>query len=368
MTRRRQPFSLFKRGDYYYFKIWDSDLRQYTTHRSTGEKNKNRAAVVASRMIDEGIVPAAASPIAVDYIIDRIEKSGNSEKYKREGVRYIDKYCRMSPEFSRLKLSDVQGKHLNKLVDFLSGHVTGRMANRIMNYIKPALKSAHLRGYIPRDPTAGKVERAPEQARRRGVLTADEIRMVIASPPARDPRFRPYIVTAILTGMRKGELRALKWSDVDTERGIISVRQSYTDTDGTTAPKTDDSARDILILSPVAAALRDLRGSSPYTAPDDYVFYQDSRFRPAPSHFADKAFASVLDGIGIDSAQRAARHLVPHSMRHTFVTFCRSLLPDFVTGTMSGHTTAQMIDNYGRPTADHYRTARAVLEGELKIN
>ena len=39
------------------------------------------------------------------------------------------------------------------------------------------------------------------------------------------PRRRPFIVTAIFTGMRLSELRGLKWSDVDLEAGVIHVRQ-----------------------------------------------------------------------------------------------------------------------------------------------
>jgi integrase len=39
------------------------------------------------------------------------------------------------------------------------------------------------------------------------------------------PRRRPFIVTAIFTGMRLSELRGLRWSDVDLEVGVIHVRQ-----------------------------------------------------------------------------------------------------------------------------------------------
>ena len=39
------------------------------------------------------------------------------------------------------------------------------------------------------------------------------------------PRRRPFIVTAIFTGMRLSELRGLKWSDVDLDAGVIHVRQ-----------------------------------------------------------------------------------------------------------------------------------------------
>jgi len=186
-------------------------------------------------------------------------------------------------------------------------------------------------------------------------------------PDGNDYREKPYMVIAILTGMRKGELRALKWHDVEIERGVIFVRQSYTDENGMTAPKTEDSIREIPILMPVRDALEQLMKHSPYTDSEDFVFYQTNRENPIPVHFADKAFSSILDSIGIDEAERKRRHLVPHSTRHSFVTFCRTLLPDFIVGGISGHTTTQMIDNYGRSTAEHFRTAREVLDAALVI-
>lgn len=366
MPRKHRPFSLSKRGNIYYFSVWDEEQKKYLSARSTGETNKVQAAIVAARMIEENYVPVKGLPLAIDYIIDRIQTSQNSAKYILEGVRYLNKYCKNTPEFSRLKISDVQNKHLNKLVDYLkSQNLTPRTINRIINYIKPALKAAFMRGYIAKDPTAGQIERLPESHNKRGSLSADEIRQILAMPPLRDLRFKPYMVIAILTGMRKGELRALRWMDV--EKDVIRIRQSFTDTGGITSPKTEESAREIPVLKPVRDVLTDLKQNSPYAERDDFVFYQANRGTPCPAHFTDKAFNAVLDAIGIDDIERTRRHLVPHSTRHSFVTFCRTLLPDFIVGGMSGHTTAQMIDNYGRPTAEHFRTAREVLDAALSI-
>jgi integrase len=49
-----------------------------------------------------------------------------------------------------------------------------------------------------------------------------ELKSLIENSSARR---RPFIVTAIFTGMRLSELRGLRWSDVDLEAGIIHVRQ-----------------------------------------------------------------------------------------------------------------------------------------------
>ena len=38
-------------------------------------------------------------------------------------------------------------------------------------------------------------------------------------------RWRPFLITAVFTGMRASELRGLNWSNVDLDRGVIHVRQ-----------------------------------------------------------------------------------------------------------------------------------------------
>lgn len=368
MPRRRSPYSLLKRGNVFYVRVWDSERGQYSTARSTGETTRGAAQVKAAQMINEGLTPVIGQPLAVDYAIERLKGSGTSQKYISEGLVMLDKHVKTAPVFSHLKLAAVQGKHLNRLIDHLKKKgLSPRTINRVLAYITPALKAAYRRGFIARDPVAGGVEKQPENLRKRGSLTADEIKKILAMPPARDPRYKAYMVTAILTGMRKGELRALRWHDVDTGAGVIRVRQSYTDQGGLTKPKTADSVREIPLLKPVRDALEEMRERSPYSEPSDFVFYQANRETPLPGHFFEKAFRSVLDAISIDAAERERRHLVPHSTRHSFVTFCRTLLPDFIVGGMSGHSTTSMIDLYGRAGSEHFRTARDVLNAALTV-
>lgn len=42
-------------------------------------------------------------------------------------------------------------------------------------------------------------------------------------------RFHPVYFVALTTGMRRGELLGLRWSDIDLERGILPIRQLWLD-------------------------------------------------------------------------------------------------------------------------------------------
>lgn len=75
---------------------------------------------------------------------------------------------------------------------------------------------------------------------------------------AADPEWRCMFVLALRTGLRIGELRALRWEDVDMDRGLVRVRQNATIGGKLKAPKNDrfrevplsDSARNALRAHP----------------------------------------------------------------------------------------------------------------------
>jgi hypothetical protein len=77
-------------------------------------------------------------------------------------------------------------------------------------------------------------------------LSADETRKLLEA--ARGDKLEALYVLAIHTGMRQGELLALKWSDVDLENAVISVRRTLMKSGGCLLlgePKTKKSRRTI---------------------------------------------------------------------------------------------------------------------------
>jgi integrase len=111
-----------------------------------------------------------------------------------------------------------------------------------------------------------KRERIPE------VLTAEEFRKLEA---ALQPRERMLICLALSLGLRRGELAALKWQDVDFERLTISVQRSLVDqVVGPT--KTEASQRPLPMDSRIATLLIRWRSVSKYTHSEDYIFAADS--------------------------------------------------------------------------------------------
>jgi integrase len=117
-------------------------------------------------------------------------------------------------------------------------------------------------------------------------------------------------LTAAFTGLRRGELLALRWRDVDFAGDTIRVRASYAG-GALTTPKSG-KVRSVPMAPEVASALAKLGHRGHSTDDDDLVFIGE--------------FAGYLDGSALrrryDIAVKAAglRPLRFHDLRHTFGT------------------------------------------------
>lgn len=69
------------------------------------------------------------------------------------------------------------------------------------------------------------------------VLTTKEVEVLLSSAKAVGHDYYPHWVLALMTGMRNGELYALRWHDIDFDAGIIQVFRQFTSKDGVHSPK-----------------------------------------------------------------------------------------------------------------------------------
>jgi integrase len=79
---------------------------------------------------------------------------------------------------------------------------------------------------------------------------------------ARGDRFEAVYVVAITTGLREGELLALRWEDIDLEESKLSVRRSLSVTKAGlsfNAPKSAKSRRSVQLTARAVDALRQHR-------------------------------------------------------------------------------------------------------------
>lgn len=136
----------------------------------------------------------------------------------------------------------------------------------------------------------------------------------------RGHRLEALFLTALGTGLRQGELLALRWSDVDTKAGILTVRHTLERGSAVLAePKTEKSRRVLRLPLPVTVALRRLRArqdaersAARVWNAAGYVF-ATATGGPLDSRHVTQSFQAVLAKAGI----RRQRF---HDLRHAFAT------------------------------------------------
>jgi len=102
----------------------------------------------------------------------------------------------------------------------------GRAPQTVRNAVFPLraiYRRALARSEVHLSPTQGLALPAVRRRRDR-VARPAEARALIAAAPQAD---RAVWATALYAGLRRGELQALRWSDVDLERGLIRVERSW---------------------------------------------------------------------------------------------------------------------------------------------
>jgi integrase len=182
-----------------------------------------------------------------------------------------------------------------------------------------------------------------------------------------DIRQKAALVFGFSCGLRRGEIRALRWKYVDFNNHILSVTENFTDDDGMKEPKAG-SSRLVPIFGTALEMLNELKRTNPYGGePEDFVLPNVERDKPLAAITIKRGFERIMDTIGIDKTSRAKRKLSFHSMRHSFITKAREAgLSDFVVSALSGHKTVRMMEHYSHQTITAVESARSSLEAAFK--
>ncbi|HSS10080.1 MAG TPA: site-specific integrase [Acidimicrobiales bacterium] len=86
--------------------------------------------------------------------------------------------------------------------------------------------------------------------------SADEVRALVAAAEARNPILAALIMLAALTGARRGELCALRWTDIDLDDGRIRIARSIFDLPGRVEEKDTKTHQERTLASqPVIGCL-----------------------------------------------------------------------------------------------------------------
>lgn len=202
----------------------------------------------AQQKIDQGIDLRSEQITVGSYLKEWIEdvKADLSPSTFQSYRSYLNTH--LIPSIGWIKLSDLKATHVNRMLREMSQK---GLAPRTQNYCRAVLRKA-LNDAIDIDlltvNAATRSRPAKQVSKRVDPLTPEQVRILLQH--TREHWYGPLIHTAIGTGMRQGELFALRWRDVDLDEAVLRVEHSMQRVDGVptfVAPKTDKSRRTIAL-------------------------------------------------------------------------------------------------------------------------
>ena len=210
---------------------------------------------------------------------------------------------------------------------------TARVFQRTISEIFRLLKTD---AGIDQLPTAA-IPLPPKSEGEREAFTIDEIKRIIAALPD-DEILKPIFYTAILTGLRRGDVATLRWCEIDFPEGVIRRRMM----------KTGVSV-EIPLLPPLAEYLESRPHDGEFVYPAlqrMYVENSDGISHRARKFLLSLGFVTTYTPAG---RGRAISCRDIHSLRHSFATIASAAgIPLPTVQAVLGHTTTAMTMRYAR--------------------
>ncbi len=177
------------------------------------------------------------------------------ERYGELARRQIKPHLGATP-IQKLRPADIQAWHATLIKE---GRIARRTIQHAHQILRKSLADAAAIEIVARN-VAALVKPPPNQKKEMKILTAEQINDVIAKLDGLD--IHAIAIVAFSTGLRRGELAALRWSDVDLDGATLRVERSLEQTAKGVefkSPKTDAGRRTIAVPLTAVAALRQRR-------------------------------------------------------------------------------------------------------------
>jgi integrase len=173
------------------------------------------------------------------------------------------------PQFGDMAVCDVTRQAIQAYVaQLMRGGYAPKSIDHIHDVLSAILRTAVKWGHLPDNP-ARSIDLPPlKTVRPKWALTPAQAAMLL---DVLSPLGRAMVGLAILSGLRRGELFALRWRDVDETARLLTVREAIYDGVVST-PKTEAGRRQLPLSAMALALIVDWKTHARTSAPDAFVF------------------------------------------------------------------------------------------------
>ena len=295
-------------------------LRKYLTikgNKGTAERKKRELLT----SLDLGL-PIDNNKITVSHFLDNWLDIKSSQINPRSIYGYknvIKRYA--EPAIGHILLKDVRATHIEKLYSQnLKEGLTPRTVGQTHRILKQAFKFAVRRNFIGRNPFDS-VDPPKAQIKEAKSFTAEQLKILLREAKG---VFKQAFFIASVTGMRRGEIVALKWEDINFEKNYLSVKRSivFVPREGylIKAPKTASGVRPIDLSGSVIKQLKEFKAAQAVNQLAAGSYWKNEGWvltNPDGSHLnpnsITKAFKALRERFNMPDAPL-------HGLRHTHAT------------------------------------------------
>ena len=280
------------------------------------------------------------------------------------------------PDLGHIALSDLRRRHIKKWIKMMMkepGRSGKGVAQRTIKTRLAALSSALTDALddelITSNPASGVT--VPKTKKFEPIAVSDKMANEILDHAAGSRSYLP-IHLGLDTGMRRGELLALRWTDVHLDDGYIKVARSRTTVNGRAVedtPKTEQSGRDISLAEGTVTYLREHQQQQKKVvfpnlgkkwSPEEYIFVTEEG-GPIHPELLSRNFKAIVAEAGYPGLRF-------HDLRHAHATIMlKAKVGMKVVQERLGHkdysTTANTYTHVLKETADE---AAQIFEDRMK--
>jgi len=395
------PFSLFKRADRACYSVsFKGKDGKYLPPVSTGKKTEGEARQAAFRMMSEGIQQKKKKTVTVrdlslkdearklktkedadiilselqrlglvkSYILDNTQKAENFNSFlttfwdwdtspyikekKRQNHSIHKRHCKQQGNaIEKYWIVFFKGRLLGEIThddisNFINEMATKDISSSRKNVVIKAgmkpLRWAFAKRYIDFDPTLGHLLFS-EVEKKRLILTPANARELFRLEWSED-RAKLANLLASITGMRSGEVMALKYRDIGADCLFVQNAWNYVDKLKTTK---NNQARKVEIAFPyVIQKLIEVAKKNPWgCSADSFIFWSEFHAdQPMQGYFFLNGLREALVKIGFSIEQ--AENYDFHGWRHFFTSYMVKKLDRKLLKSQTGHLTDDMIELY----------------------
>src|SRR5581483_3855150 len=347
MARNKRQYGtgrLAKRGSGWLIRWYETEMMQDGNTRRIQRNEtlpgtlsrKEASAILAQRINASGSKPVLRSRTTFAEIASQWQETV-VPMYKHSTalvhVHLLGKH--ILPRFGEMDVDKITRQEIQAWIAYLNRQFAPKTVDHLHDILSAVLRTAMNWGYISENPALGVEMPALKTVRPKFALTQEQVDQLLSRLPL---LARTMVGLDILTGIRRGELFALRWKNVDWDARNLTINEAVYE--GVfSSPKTNAGNRVIPLCDFAIDLLSEWRAATKSTSMEDLVF--STRFgKPlSPNNVLRRSVFPVCADLGLPNVTWL-------TFRRTYSSWAHDKgIPDKVIAKLMGHTNVNITLN-----------------------